>query len=119
MKRAFLTALLCAVCFAQAQAASKRVYVYPVNQQYWDVRPGDTLGQIAQALLPASAQHRQRLMHDILRLNPGAFIGGDPDRLLANTRLWLPNTDITVTTTVSDQDTEIREFDWGYIKRAE
>lgn len=119
MKRAFLTALLCAVCLAAAQAASKRVYVYPVNQQYWDVRPGDTLGQIAQTLLPASGQHRQRLMHDILRLNPDAFIEGDPDRLLANRRLWLPNTDTTVTTAISGQDAEIREFDWGYIKRQE
>lgn len=119
MKRVFLAVLLCAACFAQAQAASKRVHVYPVNQQYWDVRPGETLGQIAQALLPASGQHRQRLMHDILRLNPDAFIDGDPDRLLANTRLWLPNTNTAVATPLSNQNAEIREFDWGYIKRVE
>lgn len=109
-------ALLCAACVAPAQAASKRVYVYPVAQHYWDVRPGDTLGDIAVALLPASTQHRQRLMNDIRRLNPGAFIDGDPDRLLANTRLWLPG---AVTKPVADHDTEIHEFDWGYIKRQE
>ncbi|HEX5056684.1 MAG TPA: hypothetical protein VFX02_09320 [Gammaproteobacteria bacterium] len=96
-------------------AASKRVYVYPVSQQYWDVRPGETLGGIAEALLPGSTQHRQRLMDDILRLNPGAFIDQDPNRLLAYARLWLPN---TVTRPVSAaQDNEIREFDWGYIKK--
>jgi Tfp pilus assembly protein FimV len=107
------SALLLAACIGHA--ASKRVYVYPVSQQYWDVRPGETLAGIAEALLPGSAQ-RQSLMEEILRLNPDAFISQDPNRLLANTRLWLPN---TVTRPVSDQNAEIQEFSWGHIKRTE
>lgn len=116
MMRRILLASLLLLPWAPA-AASKRVYVYPISQQYWDVRPGETLGEIAEALLPGAQQHRQLLMNDILRLNPGAFIDQNPNRLLANTRLWLPN---SVTRPVSaPQDGEIQEFSWGTIKRNE
>jgi Tfp pilus assembly protein FimV len=109
-----LVGLLLSPCIP-ALAASKRVYVYPISQQYWDVRPGETLAGIVETLLPGTQQYRQRLMDDILRLNPSAFIDQNPNRLLANTRLWLPN---SVTRPVSAaQDSEIQEFDWGYIKR--
>ncbi len=99
---------------AQAFAESKRVYVYPLTQHYWDVQPGETMADIAAALLPESSQHRQRLISEIVRLNPDAFIGGDPGRLLENQRLWLPN---IITRPVSTRTTKIEQFDWGYIKR--
>jgi Tfp pilus assembly protein FimV len=115
MSRTLATTLLCLACSAQAQPASRHIHVYPIERQYWDVRPGDTLGGIVNALLPGASLHRQRLVDDILRLNPGAFIDGDPDRLSADVRLWLPN---AVTLPVSGRpDAEIEHFDWGYIKR--
>jgi Tfp pilus assembly protein FimV len=106
---------LCLVLSAQAIAESKRVHVYPMTQDYWDVQPGETMGDIAVTLLPESSQHRQSLINEIVRLNPDAFINGDPDRLLTNQRLWLPN---TITRPVLTRNTEIRQFDWGSIKRA-
>jgi Tfp pilus assembly protein FimV len=109
-----MAALLSSACMVQALAESKRVHVYPLTQQYWDVQTGETLSDIAAALLPGASQHRQRLINDIAELNPDAFIGGDPDRLLANQRLWLPN---TITRPASQQNAEIQEFTWGYIKR--
>lgn len=107
-----IAALLCIAGIADA--ASKRVYVYPVTQQYWDVRPGEILADITRALLPGEPEHRQRLMQDIVRLNPGAFINGNPDRLLADTRLWLPG---TATRPVSSRK-RMEKFDWGYINRS-
>jgi hypothetical protein len=106
-------ALLCLACMP-VHAGSRNIDVYYIGRQYWDVLPADTLADIATVLLPGSPQHRQRLMDDILRLNPDAFIGGDPDRLRAHIRLWLPN---TVTTPVTGRNAEIERFDWGYIKR--
>jgi hypothetical protein len=98
---------------AQACAESKRVYVYPLTHHYWDVQAGETMADIAAALLPGSSQHRQRLINEIVRLNPDAFIGGDPGRLQANQRRWLPN---TITRPVSSRNTRIEQYDWGYIK---
>ncbi len=112
-----IAVLLVLFSTAPAHAASKRVYIYSLSQQYWDVRPGETLAYIASALLPGEPKHRQQLMQDILQLNPAAFIENDPDRLLANTRLWLPN---AITKPISEQrDIEIQRFEWGYIKRSE
>jgi hypothetical protein len=105
---------LCLVLSAQAVAESKRVHVYPLTQDYWDVQPGETMGDIAVTLLPESSRHRQSLINEIVRLNPDAFINGDPGRLLANRRLWLPN---IITRPVPTRNTEIRQFDWGFIKR--
>jgi hypothetical protein len=106
-------AMLCLACMP-VHAGSRDIDVYSIDRQYWDVLPGDTLVYIAAALLPGSPQYRQRLMDDILHLNPDAFIDGDPGRLRAHTRLWLPN---TVTTPVTGRNAEIERFDWGYIKR--
>jgi Tfp pilus assembly protein FimV len=112
-----IAGLLAVAAIVPAHADSKRVYVYPITRQYWDVRTGETLAYIADALLPGKSRHQQQLIQDILQLNPGAFIDSDPDRLLANTRLWLPN---TITRPISAQrNAEIHQFDWGYIKRTE
>jgi hypothetical protein len=106
---------LCLMLSAHVFAESKRVYVYPMTQHYWDVQPGETMADIAAMLLPDSGVHRQKLINEIVRLNPDAFINGNPDRLQSNQRLWLPN---TVTRPVSNRNTEIRQFNWGYIKRS-
>ena len=103
-----------------AFAESKRVEVYSLTQQYWDVKAGDTLGEIVDALLPANREKQAALMQDIVQLNPDAFINGDPNRVLANRRLWLPN---TIQTPVSDNSssaagsTTIEHFNWGNVKR--
>jgi Tfp pilus assembly protein FimV len=106
---------LCLILSAQVFAESKRVHVYPMTQHYWDVQPGETMADIAAMLLPDSGMHRQKLINEIVRLNPDAFINGNPDRLQSNQRLWLPN---TVTRPVSTRNSKIERFDWGYIKRA-
>jgi Tfp pilus assembly protein FimV len=95
------------------------VFVYKLSQQYWDVRAGDTLGKIVKVLLPTDRAQQNRLMRDIVELNPDAFINGDPNRVLANTRLWLPN---AVQTPVSaetggDANSKIEKFSWGSVKR--
>jgi Tfp pilus assembly protein FimV len=116
LNRGLLSALtLCLVLGAEVAAESKRVHVYPLTQQYWDVQPGETMADIAAMLLPDSGVHHERLIKEIVRLNPGAFIGGNPNLLLANQRLWLPN---TITRPVSTRNTRIEQYDWGYIKRA-
>jgi hypothetical protein len=106
---------LCLILSTQVFAESKRVHVYPMTQHYWDVQPGETMADIAAMLLPDSGVHRQKLINEIVRLNPDAFINGNPDRLQSNQRLWLPN---TVTRPVSTRNSKIERFDWGYIKRA-
>ncbi|HEY3486541.1 MAG TPA: hypothetical protein VGL10_00610, partial [Gammaproteobacteria bacterium] len=94
---------------------SKRVYVYPIKQQYWDVRPGDTLAGIASILLPADPQLQSKLAHDIFELNPDAFIDHNPNRVILNQRLWLPNT--VTRPAQSRENIQIQEYDWGYIKQ--
>ena len=68
-----------------------RIEVYPVTQAYWDVKPGETLGEIVKQLLPNNPAMRKRLMNEIVELNPDAFSSSNPDNLKANVRLWLPN----------------------------
>lgn len=111
--------LLCLCAIHAASADSKRVHVYKLSQQYWDVRAGDTLGEIVKALLPADRAQQQRLMNDIVELNPDAFIHGDPNRVLANVRLWLPNTIQTPITADAGHDTgaKVEKFSWGSVKR--
>ena len=121
MRIKLITALALSLLFgAFAHAESKRVEVYSLSQQYWDVQVGDTLGEIADALLPANREKQAALMQDIVQLNPDAFINGDPNRVLANHRLWLPN---TIQTPVSDNtspassETTVERFSWGSVKR--
>ena len=98
------------------KAESKRIYVYPVSQAYYDVKAGDTLGQIVQYILPNNRRMHTRLMRDILDLNPNAFINGNPDRLKAYVRLWLPNHAIHTAKQTNRSNFTVREYSWGYIK---
>ena len=109
-----LTAL---VVSASSAADSKRIEVYPLSQHYWDSQAGQTLGEIALSLLPHNPRMQQNLMRDIVKLNPDAFINDDPDHLLANKRLWLPNHLTQADSKVNPSHHSVESFSWGNIKR--
>lgn len=96
---------------------SKRIEVYSLSQNYWDVQNGDTLGGIAHHLLPNNPMKREALQQDILHLNPGAFTGGNPAGLLAGKRLWLPGYMKHADSIADPSTTTIETYSWGNIKR--
>lgn len=97
-------------------AESKRIHVYPITQAYYDVKPGDTLGEISQKVLPNTPSLRDRLMNEIVQLNPNAFINADPNQLKAYTRLWLPNNTANLSDRVNKDKFTIKDYSWGYTK---
>jgi len=100
-----------------AQKPSKRIEVYSLSQNYWDTQNGDTLGEIVLQLLPNNPSKHEKLKQDIVQLNPEAFIGGNPEKLLAGKRLWLPGY-MKQADSKADPDTTIVErYSWGNIKR--
>lgn len=99
------------------QAESKRIEVYSLGQHYWDTQSGETLGEISQQLLPNNPAMQQRLMKDIVALNPDAFQNNNPHRMKANTRLWLPSHLTKADTPVNRAHTQVETFSWGNIKR--
>jgi hypothetical protein len=119
-----LTVLMLCACSATLSAGSydtssnsKRIEVYSLSQNYWDTQRGDTLSSIVFHLLPNNPSKRTALQQDILHLNPGAFIGGDPARLLAGKRLWLPGYMKQPDSKVDPATTQVETFSWGNIKR--
>ena len=109
-------------CFISAHAdtgqqQSRRIEVYSLSQNYWDTQSGDTLGAIALQLLPNNPAKHEQLKQDIVQLNPDAFIGGDPDRLLTNKRLWLPGYMKQADTKADPDNTVVERYSWGNIKR--
>jgi len=111
MKILFLIVVLLNVTLVQA--ASKKVDVYESAQQFHDVKPGETLGEICQQLVADSRQADclQRLVAD----NPAAFINQSADRLMAGKRLWLPGSYHPVSR-VDNKNYQLRQFSWGQIK---
>ena len=99
------------------QTNSKRIEVYSLSQNYWDVQYGDTLGGIAHHLLPNNPLKREALQQDILHLNPDAFISGQPGKLLAGKRLWLPGYMKQADSRVNPATTTVETYSWGNIKR--
>jgi hypothetical protein len=99
------------------QTASRRIEVYSLSQNYWDTQDGDTLGSIVLHLLPNNPAKHEALKQDIVQLNPEAFIGGDPDKLLANRRLWLPGYMKQADTKADPDSTVVERYSWGNIKR--
>ena len=97
--------------------ASKRIEVYSLSQNYWDTQYGDTLGSIILHLLPNNPGKHEALQQDILHLNPNAFIGGDPARLLADKRLWLPGYMKQADSSADPATTVVERYSWGNIKR--
>ena len=97
-------------------ADSKRIEVYELSQAYWDTQPGETLGEIVQTLMPDNQYLRAKLMREIVQLNPNAFINGDPGRMLANTRLFLPNSTVGTMHNTEEANYSVKQFQWGSIK---
>jgi Tfp pilus assembly protein FimV len=100
-----------------AWAESKRIEVYPLSQHYWDTQAGDTLGTIVSTLIPANHYLQQQLMREIISLNPEVFPDGDPNRMLAERRLWLPNGIKPPTNQSVASDYIIESYRWGSIKK--
>jgi hypothetical protein len=98
-------------------ADSTRIEVYPLSQNYWDIKPGDSLGAIVNTLLPDNVYLQQKLIRDIVALNPEVFPDGSPHRMLANKRLWLPNA-LKQPDHITDSSGYIVEtYQWGNIKK--
>ncbi|MDA3868737.1 MAG: hypothetical protein PF589_02040 [Gammaproteobacteria bacterium] len=110
--------LLCGPILSTAAfAESKRIEVYSLSQQYWDTQRGETLGGIVAQLLPNNMGMQYRLMSEIINLNPHAFEDNNPDRMLANVRLWLPNRFARTDSKADSSQTQVESFSWGNIKR--
>jgi hypothetical protein len=114
-----LVSLLCSASASlhAAQTKSKRIEVYSLSQNYWDVQYGDTLSSIAHHLLPNNPSKRQALQQDILHLNPKAFIAGQPEKLQAGKRLWLPGYMKLADSNADPATTTVEVYSWGNIKR--
>ncbi len=108
---------MCCLLSASVLAESKRIEVYPLSQQYHDTHEGETLGEIAASLLPNNPEMQQRLMRDIVRLNPQAFVDNNPNRLLAGKRLWLPSGLHQPDSKVDPRHYTVESFSWGNVKR--
>lgn len=98
-------------------ADSKRIEVYPLTQSYWDVKTGDTLGEIVDTLIPHNPHLQRKLMHDILSMNPDVFPYGNPHWMLANKRLWLPNAIKQQDRNLNTGDYTVESYQWGSIKK--
>ena len=61
------------------------------GKQYWIVQSGETLESISRALVPHPDEARRAIRNDLFRLNPEAFVDGDPNRLREGTRLLIPD----------------------------
>jgi len=99
-----------------ALADSKRIVIYPTNRYYWDVKYGDTLGEIVDSLAPRNTYLQQQLMQSIVADNPDVFVGGDPNYMLANKRLRLRGEDTTQHSPGTNKNYTVRNFQWGSIK---
>jgi hypothetical protein len=99
------------------QKSSKRIEVYSLSQNYWDTQNGDTLGEIVLHLLPNNPAKHEKLKQDIVQLNPEAFIGGNPEKLLAGKRLWLPGYMKQADSKADPETTVVERYSWGNIKR--
>lgn len=118
MRLVFLSLFFCAITPLHAgQTKSKRIEVYSLSQNYWDVQYGDTLSSIAHHLLPNNPSKRQALQQDILHLNPDAFIAGQPEKLQAGKRLWLPGYMKQADSKADPATMTVETYSWGNIKR--
>jgi len=102
---------------SMAWAESTRIEVYPLSQNYWDIKTGDTLGEIVNTLIPGNPYLQEKLMRDILSLNPQVFPGGNPNHMLAHKRLWLPNAVKQPNDSINASGYTIETYQWGSIKK--
>jgi len=102
-------------CIFSLHAESKRVNVYQGSQYYWDVKVGQTLGQICQQWRFGAQPSSGACQQYILGSNPQAFVNNNPDYLLAGSRLWLPGSQQT-TNVKGGNRYHIQNYSWGSIK---
>lgn len=113
MKVLFLIVVLLNVTLVQA--ASKKVDVYETAQQFHDVKPGETLGEICRQLVAGSRAQQSNCLQRLVADNPHAFINQSADRLLAGKRLWLPGS-YRPLSHADNKNYRVRQFSWGQIK---
>ena len=113
----YLVLTLLIAC-SPAWGDSRRIEVYPLSQNYWDVQQGDTLGEIVNTLMPKNRYLQQKLMRDILSLNPDVFPDGNPHLMLADRRLWLPNAVKRPDSAAGSAGESIETYQWGSIRRS-
>ncbi len=121
MKKQFIllvTLLVSLFCTQIIAGQSKRVEVYSISQNFWDVIPGETLGDIVKQLLPDNPAMREKLLAEIVKLNPDAFSQSNPDNLKANIRLWLPNNFLPMQSVKDRERYEVKSFSWGQVYKA-
>ncbi|VAW67017.1 hypothetical protein MNBD_GAMMA08-1363 [hydrothermal vent metagenome] len=106
-------ALISFFCSRANAQPSNRVQVYAISQSYWDVTPGETLGDIVKQLLPDNMGLRKKLQSKIIELNPNAFSRSNPDNLKANVRLWLPNNAPAMQQVKNKKKYDVKSFSWG------
>ncbi|MCW8933109.1 MAG: hypothetical protein OQK98_00150 [Gammaproteobacteria bacterium] len=94
---------------------SKRVEVYSISENFWDVTPGETLGDIVKQLLPDNPGLREKLLYQIVELNPDAFSQSNPDNLKANVRLWLPNNAPAMRQVKDKKLFNVKSYSWGQV----
>lgn len=109
--------LLMLLSTSLAWAESRRIEVYPLSQNYWDIKHGDTLGEIVDTLIPNNTYLQDKLVRDIVSLNPDVFPGGNPNYMLANKRLWLPNAVKPPNDSLDSSGYSIETYQWGSIKK--
>ena len=97
---------------------SKRIEVYALSQNHWNIQPGDTLGGIVQHLLPNNPTKHAALKKDNVHLNPKAFIKGNPELLLAGKRLQLAGYMKQADSIDDPAKTQFERFCWDDIKPA-
>lgn len=102
---------------SHAMADSKRIEVYPLTQTYWDVRYGESLSEIAATLLPHNPGLQQQLMQDIIKMNPAVFVDRDAHKMLAERRIWLPNSMMQPDNKTKPGAYKVESFSWGNVKR--
>ncbi len=96
----------------------KRIEIYAISQNFWDVKQGESLSEIVLQLVADNTLKREKLFNEILKINPQAFLQNNPDKLKSNVRLWLPNGATINNKPDASNQYEIRSFEWGQIYRA-
>jgi len=109
----FPAIFLCFLSLPSIAGQSKRIEVYSISQNFWDVSPGETLGDIVKHLLPDNPHLHEKLQTQIVKLNPLAFNQSNPDKLKANVRLWLPNNAQAMQQVKDKNKYEVKSFSWG------
>jgi len=97
--------------------SAKRIEVYALTQNVWEIQPGDTLSEIAAQLLPNNPVKWASLQQDILLLNPDVFINADPKKMIAGKVLRLPGYMKQADSKTDPKTTIVETYSWGNIKR--